>query len=128
MAILTIASAAPRSRSRTSKAGARQRLVPRALIRFSLLMTIGIAATTVVFALFGMITGDHMAVAVVGIMTMATLLAITLFLASLVVLFRCLVALCEGSLEMLTGRGRRMNLDALEVPKGVGDHWLDGPS
>ena len=106
---------------------ARQRLVPRALIRFSLLLTIGIAAATVVFALFGMITGDHLAIAIVGVMTMATCLAVTLFIASLVVLFRCLVILCEGLLETLTRGAHRMKLETPAVPTGVGDDWLDGP-
>ena len=59
-------------------------------------------------------------------MTMATCLAVTLFIASLVVLFRCLVSLCEGFLETLTGRPSD-EFDMPEVATGVGDDWLDGP-
>jgi hypothetical protein len=127
MAILTIATSSVGSSVRGRKMLARKRIVPRALIRFSALLTIGIAAATVVLALLGMVTGDHLAVAVVGVLTIAVWLAVTLFIASIVILFRCLVALCERLVAALPWRAPRMKLHAADFPTGVTDQWLDGP-
>jgi hypothetical protein len=126
MAILTIAKSSVRSSVRGRKMLARKRIVPRALIRFSALLTIGIAATTLVLALLGTVTGDHLAVAIVGVLAIAVWLAVTFFIASIVILFRCLVALCERLVAARPWRRPRMKLHAPDFSTGVTDKWLDG--
>jgi hypothetical protein len=127
MAILTIAKSSVGSAVRGRKRLAGKPIVPRGLIRFSMLLTIGMAMTTVVLTLFGMMTGDYLAIAAVGVMTIATWLAATLFIASLVILFRCLVVFCEGLLAAVPWRAHRLKLNASDVPNGITDEWLDGP-
>ena len=126
MSVLTIAKSSARSSVRRRKESVHNRLVPRALLRFSLLLSIGMAVTTIVLALAGLSTGEYQAIAVVGIVTIAALLGMTLVIASFLIVFRCLVLICER-LVALAWPASHLKPAAPDVPTGVADEWLDGP-
>ena len=126
MSVLTIAKSSAKSSVRRRKDRVSNRLVPRALIRFSLLLSIGMAVTTIVLALAGLSTGEYQAIAVVGIVTIATLLGMTLIIASILIVFRCLVLIGER-LVGLAWPASRLKPVMPDVATGVTDEWLDGP-
>lgn len=105
----------------------RKRLVPRPLIRFSLLLSIGVAAVTVLMAIFGIVTGDEKAIAIVGILTMAILMAMTLIIASFIILFRFLVGIAERLAAIVTWKRHGLRFVTPDSRSGVPDHWLDAP-
>ncbi len=127
MSATSIATLAKGGKGARPHPATRKRLVPRTLIRFSLLLSIGVAGVTVLMALLGILTGDEKAIAIVGILTMAMLMAITLILASFIILFRGLVSIGERLAAIVTWRLHGVRFVSSDSGGGVPDHWLDSP-
>jgi len=128
MALLTIAKQpAFWWMGRQKKRPVSRRIVPRGFLRFSILLTIGMAASTVVLTLLGMFTGDFLAVFALGVMTMAVWQALSFFIASVIMVHRCLVVLCERLVDAFPWPARRMKLQVADLSPGVTDDWMDGP-
>lgn len=113
--------------ARAKERPGRRGVVPRGFLRFSILLTIGMAASTVMLTLLGLFTGDFAAVFALGVMTMAVWQALSFFIASIIMVHRCLVAICERLLAAFPWPARPLKLQAADLPAGVTDDWMDGP-
>jgi hypothetical protein len=127
MALFAFEKDPPRPASRGRRVLVRRWTDPRSLLGFSFLLTIGIAGVDLIIGLFSPGPEARVIIGAISALTIAACWAVTLVIAWFVLLFRCLVALCDAILGAPSGRSSRVKLRPRPVAPGVSDAWLDGP-